>query len=54
MPTPAISTNRLEEQPVAYSILDLAIVSQGDTVQQTLHNSLALAKTAESHGYTRY
>ncbi|TGD77610.1 LLM class flavin-dependent oxidoreductase [Hymenobacter wooponensis] len=43
-----------EKQPVAYSILDLAIVSQGDTIQQTLHNSLALAQTAEATGYHRY
>jgi len=27
---------------IAYSILELAIVSQGETIQQTLHNALAL------------
>ncbi|WP_426059017.1 LLM class flavin-dependent oxidoreductase [Hymenobacter sp. B1770] len=42
------------KQPVAYSILDLAIVSQGNTIKQTLNNSLALAKAAEAEGYTRY
>jgi luciferase family oxidoreductase group 1 len=40
--------------PVNYSILDLAIVSQGATMQQTLHHSLALAQAAEAHGYTRF
>lgn len=38
---------------IAYSILELAIVSQGETIQQTLHNSLALAKEAEAHHYKR-
>lgn len=38
---------------IAYSILELAIVSQGETIQQTLHNSLALAKEAEAHNYKR-
>lgn len=39
---------------IAYSILELAIVSQGNTVKQTLNNSLALAKVAESYNYKRY
>ncbi|GGG27694.1 LLM class flavin-dependent oxidoreductase [Pontibacter amylolyticus] len=38
---------------IAYSILELAIVSQGETIQKTLHNSLALAKEAEAHHYKR-
>jgi luciferase family oxidoreductase group 1 len=54
MPTPVHEFNRPEKPPVAYSILDLAIVSQGHTIQQTLHDSLALAQEAEAHGYTRY
>lgn len=54
MPTPVNKFNRAEEPPVAYSILDLAIVSQGDTVKQTLNNSLALAQAAEAAHYTRY
>jgi luciferase family oxidoreductase group 1 len=54
MPTPVNEFNRPEKPPVAYSILDLAIVSQGTTLQQTLHNSLALAQAAEVHGYTRF
>lgn len=44
----------LEPRPVAYSILDLATVSQGDTMKQTLNNSLALAQAAEAAGYSRY
>lgn len=39
---------------MAYSILDLAVVSQGDTIRQTLHHSLALAQAAEAAGYRRY
>ncbi len=38
----------------AYSILELAIVSEGNTFKQTLNNSLALAKVAEENNYTRY
>ncbi|MDO7874347.1 LLM class flavin-dependent oxidoreductase [Hymenobacter sp. ASUV-10] len=54
MPTPINESNRPEKPPVAYSILDLAIVSQGDTVKQTLNKSLALAQAAEAAHYTRY
>ncbi|SNC77565.1 luciferase family oxidoreductase, group 1 [Hymenobacter gelipurpurascens] len=54
MPTPVNESHRPEKPPVAYSILDLAIVSQGDTVKQTLNNSLALAQAAEAAHYTRY
>ncbi|AHM58802.1 luciferase-like monooxygenase [Flammeovirgaceae bacterium 311] len=43
----------MNNQNIAYSILELAIVSQGETIQQTLHNSLALAKEAEAHNYKR-
>src|SRR5690606_37152791 len=44
----------MNKQIIAYSILELAIVSQGNTVKQTLNNSLALAKEAESYNYKRY
>jgi luciferase family oxidoreductase group 1 len=37
-----------------YSILDLALVSKGQTLRQTFNNTLALAKSAENVGYTRY
>ena len=43
----------MDEQNIAYSILELAIVSKGDTLQKTLHNSLALAKEAEANNYKR-
>src|SRR5437764_4045733 len=38
---------------IAYSILELAIVSQGETMQETLHHSLDLAKEAEANHYKR-
>jgi luciferase family oxidoreductase group 1 len=38
---------------IAYSILELAIVSQGESFRQTLHNSLLLAKVAEEANYKR-
>lgn len=43
----------MDQQNIAYSILELAIVSQGETIQQTLRNSLALAKEAEACNYKR-
>ncbi len=43
----------MNKQPIAHSILELAIVSQGDTIKQTLNNSLALAKVAEANNYKR-
>lgn len=38
----------------SYSILELAIVSEGSSFKETLNNSLALAKVAEENNYTRY
>ncbi|TXK24747.1 LLM class flavin-dependent oxidoreductase [Pontibacter qinzhouensis] len=43
----------MDKHSIAYSILELAIVSQGQSIQQTLHNSLALAKAAEEFQYKR-
>jgi luciferase family oxidoreductase group 1 len=43
----------MNQKNIAYSILELAIVSQGETIQQTLHNSMALAKEAEACNYKR-
>lgn len=37
-----------------YSILDLALVSEGHSLKQTFNNSLDLAQNAERFGYTRY
>ncbi len=38
----------------AYSILDLALVSEGHTLKQTFSNVLKLAQHAETYGYTRF
>lgn len=43
----------MNKQEIAYSVLELAIVSEGQTLQQTLHNALALAKAAEANHYKR-
>ncbi|QXP58803.1 LLM class flavin-dependent oxidoreductase [Olleya sp. HaHaR_3_96] len=37
-----------------YSILDLALVSEGHTLKETYNNALKLAQNAETFGYTRY
>lgn len=39
---------------IAYSILDLATVLEGNTAADSFHNSLRIAKAAEEQGYTRY
>lgn len=44
----------MKDGPTAYSILELALVPQGDTIKQTLNNSLALAIEAESLNYKRF
>lgn len=41
------------KQRIKYSILELAVVSKGDSFKQTLNNSLMLAQQAEALGYTR-
>ncbi|TXF87058.1 LLM class flavin-dependent oxidoreductase [Neolewinella aurantiaca] len=41
-------------QAIAYSILELAVVSKGDPVSTTFANSLALAQAAEAAGYKRF
>ncbi|GLR19875.1 LLM class flavin-dependent oxidoreductase [Portibacter lacus] len=38
----------------AYSILDLAIISNGKTLIETFDDSLALAQLADTEGYARY
>ncbi|MEO9077113.1 MAG: LLM class flavin-dependent oxidoreductase [Gelidibacter sp.] len=37
-----------------YSLLELALVSEGHSLKQTFNNSLTLAQQAESFGYTRF
>ncbi|SFZ91603.1 luciferase family oxidoreductase, group 1 [Flaviramulus basaltis] len=44
----------MKTQYTAYSILDLALVSEGHTLKQTFNNALELAQNAEAFGYTRY
>lgn len=39
---------------IPYSFLDLAIVSEGNDISQTLENSVKTAQAAEQSGYTRY
>ncbi len=41
-------------QNTSYSILDLALVSEGHKLKQTYNNALELAQNAEAFGYTRY
>lgn len=41
-------------EPTLYSILDLALVSEGTSLKQTFNNVLELAQHAEAFGYTRY
>ncbi|WP_282148121.1 LLM class flavin-dependent oxidoreductase [Algibacter lectus] len=44
----------MKTQHTKYSILDLALVSQGHTLKQTYNDALSLAQHAETFGYTRY
>ncbi|HEY9221021.1 MAG TPA: LLM class flavin-dependent oxidoreductase [Lutibacter sp.] len=44
----------MDTKKVEYSILELALVPKGGTIKETLNNSLALAKVAETSGYKRY
>lgn len=39
---------------LSYSVLDLATVVSGQTIEGTYHNSLEIAQQAEKSGYTRY
>ena len=43
----------MNNKEIAFSVLELAVVSEGDTVKQTLNNSLELAKVAEASNYKR-
>jgi luciferase family oxidoreductase group 1 len=43
----------MKSNEIAYSILELAIVSQGESFGQTLRNSVQLAEVAEQSGYRR-
>lgn len=39
---------------IKYSVLDLAVIRKGDTLNDTFQNTLDCAKIAEDLGYTRY
>ena len=43
----------ITNKKIGYSILELAIVSDGATIEQTFKNSVDLAQKAEQMGYTR-
>ncbi len=43
----------MKKGKTAYSILELAMVSEGQTMQQTLHNTADVAKEGERSGYER-
>lgn len=42
------------KQHTAYSVLELALVPENQTIKQTLNNALATAKVAEASNYKRY
>lgn len=44
----------MNSSPTSYSILDLAIVTKGRSIQETLANSITLAQKVEEYGYTRF
>ncbi|MRH99486.1 MsnO8 family LLM class oxidoreductase [Kriegella sp. EG-1] len=44
----------MSKQLIAYSILELALVSEGHTLKVTFNNVATLAQQAEEYGYTRY
>ena len=44
----------LSKKLIDFSILDLAVVTQGSSVNETIKNSVTLAQKAEVFGYTRY
>lgn len=44
----------MNNKPTHFSILDLAVVANGTSIQQTYKNTLHLAQKAESYGYKRF
>jgi len=44
----------MNKKPLSYSILELANVAAGGTIQQTLNDSVAVAQLAEQLGYQRF
>jgi alkanesulfonate monooxygenase SsuD/methylene tetrahydromethanopterin reductase-like flavin-dependent oxidoreductase (luciferase family) len=39
---------------IAYSVLDLAVVSEGKSFRETFDDSVAIAQLADRSGYKRY
>jgi luciferase family oxidoreductase group 1 len=44
----------MNNKPIAYAVLDLAIVTKGNSVKETLLNTITLAQKVEEYGYTRF
>ena len=44
----------MNKKHTSYSVLDLALVSEGHSLKQTFKNTLELAQSTENFGYTRY
>lgn len=44
----------MRNNKTAYSILDLAVISKGKSLRETFDDSVALAKLADTEGFTRY
>lgn len=49
-----MTLQNMKSSHTAYSILELALVSEGHSLKQTFNNSLELAQKAEDFGYTRF
>lgn len=46
--------NRTSIQDISYSLLDLAVITEGQTPADAIHNSRDLAQHVEDWGYTRF
>ena len=44
----------MDIKPITYSILDLAVVTKGSSINDTITNTVSLSQKAEEFGYTRY
>ena len=44
----------MHKKETAYSILDLVIISKGNSLRQTFDDALSLAQIADKLGYNRY
>ncbi|WP_418263190.1 LLM class flavin-dependent oxidoreductase [Flavobacterium faecale] len=44
----------MNNHPIAYSVLDLAVVTKGSSFNDTIKNTIALAQKVEGFGYKRY